>query len=387
VEGHRRLKITDNLLMLERGRDEFILTDYVDLPALYVKKGKRYIKDFLKAVADLKTYKRTLEAFPHDADLLNTLLHHGIIVPHSFKRKPLQNHSPDGPESHNKTSISLYLLISQSCNLGCIYCLNGKKTYQTDKTLKMTRDIAFRSIERCLVDLAPGGRLEVVFFGGEPMLNWPLAKETIAHCEDSLRVRHPEKDIRYHVTSNLSLLPGDVIDWARRFDVTFLCDLDGPAEVHDVCRPFKNGRPSHESTVRNVRRLIDAGLRVDLRATVTNLNQDRLLEIAEHHKQSGGASSAFIPVNPVNSDEDILAERLLPSPKKIASGLIEIYRSGVWKNGELHPFSLYAPRLRPGALTVLGCGLPCGNTPVVDVNGDVFRVSISSASEGSTWAT
>jgi uncharacterized protein len=372
IKNNLRLKISENLLKIERGRNELLLADCINLRPLYIKKGRRYVDDFLKAASELKTYKNIVEAFPHDVDLLDTLLHHGIMVPHSLNRSRVRNYSPEGPDLHNKRSMSLYLLLSQSCNMGCVYCLNGRETYQTDKGLRMDKAVAFKSVERCFADIAPGGCLEVVFFGGEPMLNWPLAKETITYCEESLKRTYPGKNIRYHVTSNLSLIPTDLIEWAKRFGITFLCDLDGPPEIHNLCRPFKDGRPSHETVTDNIRRLIDAGLQVDLRATITALNQDRLLEITEHHKAVGGNSSAFIPVNPVNSDEDILPERLLPSPRKITRGMIEIYRSSVWKDRELYPFNLYVPRLKQGAMTVLGCGLAFGNTPVVDVNGDVF---------------
>jgi uncharacterized protein len=194
--GSTRLKVTDNLLMIERGREELILTDYVDLQPLYIKKGKRYIKSFLKAASELKTQKRTIEAFPQDADLLDTLLNHKIIVPHSLKRSEARHYSQEEPDLHHKASMSLYLLISQSCNMSCVYYLNGSKTYQIDKTLRMDREIAFKSIERCLTDISPGGSLEVVFFGGEPMLNWPLVKEAVTYCEESLKQTHPQKHIR-----------------------------------------------------------------------------------------------------------------------------------------------------------------------------------------------
>ncbi len=107
VNGDARLKVTENLLTLERGRDEIILTDYVDLRPLYIRKGKGYVKNFLKAASELKTCKRIMEAFPHDADLLDTLLAHGIIVPYSFKRPRVQNYLPEGPDLHNKASMSL----------------------------------------------------------------------------------------------------------------------------------------------------------------------------------------------------------------------------------------------------------------------------------------
>ncbi len=52
--------------------------------------------------------------------------------------------------------------------------------------------------------------------------------------------------------------------------------------------------------------------------------------------------------------------------------MTEIYQSKVWKEEEIYPFNTYSSRLLPGARTVHGCGAPHGNTPVVDVNGDVY---------------
>jgi uncharacterized protein len=373
VKNNARLRITESLLMLERGRDELLLADLVDLRPLYIKKGRRYIANFLKAASELASYESIINALPHEKDLLDTLLGHGIIVPGVASK---HNSRPGGSSGElcpdEKRSISLFLLISQSCNMGCVYCLNGTKTYQTGQDLRMSKGVAFRSVERCLDDIGPGGSLEVIFFGGEPLLNWPLAKEIITHCEDHLKAKHPGKRITYHLTSNLSFIPNDLIAWATKRDITFLCDVDGPETIHNRSRPFKDGRPSHGTITGNIKRLVAAGLKVDLRATITAFNQDHLLEITEHHKEIGGASSAFVPVNPVNSDEDILAARLLPSPRKIIKGLTEVYRSGLWKEEELYPFNQYAPRLMPGAGTSFGCGAPCGNTVVVDVTGNAY---------------
>ena len=373
MKQNGRLKITEHLLMLERGKDELLLADYLDLRPLYIRKGGKYIASFLKAVSALESHEKIADLYLHEIDLLNMLLDHGIIVPHGLPKADERSESlPEGLCFDHRRCMSLYLLVSQSCNMGCVYCLNGTKTYQPDKDLRMGKEVAFRSVERCLDTIIPGGCLEVIFFGGEPLLNWPLAKEIIVYCENSLKERHPEKQIKYHLTSNLSFIPPDLIEWATKYNITFLCDVDGPEPVHDICRPFKDARPSHETITRNIRRLVAAGLKVDLRATITSLNQDHLLEITKHHKAIGGKSSAFVPVNPVNSDEDILAERLLPSPQKIIKGMTDAYRAKVWKVGELYPFNQYAPRLVSGARTILGCGAPHGSTVIVDVNGDVY---------------
>jgi uncharacterized protein len=367
------LKIADGLLVLERGEAELLLSNNVEPRPLYIKEGRRYILEFLKAAAELGTYKKIIAAYPHESKLLEVMLDYGILVPPGDDR--LKKHlakTAARPKSGKKKMISLYLLLTQSCNMRCVYCLDGKQTYQTDQNLKMSKEIAFRSIERCLEEIDEHGRLEVIFFGGEPLLNWPLAKEVITHCEKCLSRLPPGRQRQYHVTSNLSILPDDLIEWAKKFDISFLCNIDGPPSIHDSARPFHNGSGSHEATARNIRLISQAGLRIDLRATVTALNQDHLLEVVEHHKELGGMSSALCTVNPINSDERILPENLLPSPDKVVRGMAEVYRSKVWRDCELYPFSIFAPRFTANTLTVVGCGAPYGHVVVVDAHGEVF---------------
>jgi len=375
IKHGTQLKITADLLKLERGRDELILANYLDLRPLYIKQGKQYILNYLEAVNDLGIYKKIIDAFPQETNLLDTLLDHGIIVANGFTTNNPRKSNLTKFDLENKSGMFLYLLLSQSCNMGCVYCLNGTQTYKTYKNLNMSREVAFKSIERCLDNIALQGYLEIVFFGGEPLLNWPLANEIITHCETFLKRKHPDKLFKYNLTSNLSFLPNDLIEWAKKYDISFLCDVDGPKKIHNACRPFKNGGPTHDIIIKNIRKLVMAGLRVDLRATVTALNQDHLLEIAEHHKSIGAKSSAFVPVNPVNSDEDLLDERLLPSPEKIITGITKVYKSKVWNVEELFPFNQYVPRLCQGAMMVVGCGAPYGNAVVVDVDGDVYPCS------------
>jgi uncharacterized protein len=367
------LKVADELLVLERGRDELLLTNNIKPRPLYINKGRRYILEFLKAAGELGTYKKIITTYPHEVNLLDVMLDYGIMVPHGTNRqhKNLKLLS-ERRDCEKRKVMSLFLLISQSCNMGCVYCLNGRNTYHTDKGLMMGKEVAFRSIERCLEDIAPSGCLEIIFFGGEPLLNWPLVKEIILFCENSLSEKRTDKQLKYHITSNLSLLPNDLVEWAQKYNITFLCDVDGPEPIHNRCRPFKNGRPTHNIIVRHIKHLLTAGLQVDLRTTITAINQDYLVETTEHHKAIGANASAFVPVHPVNSDGSILPERMLPSPDKVIEGMTNVYASGVWKSGEISPFNQYATRFMPEAITVIGCGAPYGNTPVVDVNGDVY---------------
>jgi len=368
-----RLRITKNLVTLERGAEELLLANSFYLQPLYFRKGRDYVRRFLDALAGLNTREEMLAALSGGSGLLDLLITHRILVPEADKdgHDGSELASFKGPRT-NQSGMSIYLLLSQSCNFGCIYCLNGTKTYKTGENLKMSEEVAFRGVEKSLASLAAGGRLEVAFFGGEPLLNWDLAKRVIEHCESELKPRYSDKEVTYHITSNLSFLPKDLIEWAKKYNISFLCDIDGPEDIHNRCRPYKGGAGSYSDVSGNVRKLIDAGLDVSLRATVTSINQHRMTEVAAHHRSIGGRGSAFVPVNPVNSDEDILNDNLLPDPRVLIDGLVEVYRSKIYSSENLFPFSIYSTKIVPGAKTVMGCGAPYGNTPVVDVNGDAY---------------
>lgn len=374
AEQDTDLACTKNLIILENGKDKLLLVNSFDPRPLYIKRGREYIKRFLESVKELRAANKIKKAFPQDTELLAMLMDHRIVITSADEKKGFDRTDMvyDKKARDDKSAMSLYLLLSQSCNLGCIYCLNGVKTYKKDKNLKMPEEIAYKSIERCLASLKPKGKLEIVFFGGEPLLNWPLAKKVMTHCEKNLKKKYTDKEIRYHITSNLTILPNDLVEWAKRYKITFLCDIDGPEAIHNECRPFKNGRSSHALIIKNIKHLIKAGLEVALRSTVTAKNQDLMLEIAKHHKEIGGIGCAFVPVNPVNSDEDILPENLIPSTNTLIKGLSKVYKSKVWDTKNLFPFNVYASHLHDGGRSVMGCGAPYGNTPVVDVNGDVY---------------
>jgi uncharacterized protein len=106
----------------------------------------------------------------------------------------------------------------------------------------MNERVAVQAVQRHLDLLAPDGTLEIVFFGGEPLLNWPLAKKIIQICESKFKQSHGDRNWKYHFTTNLTILPKDLIDWAQRHQISFLVNIDGPEQIHNRTRPALNHR-------------------------------------------------------------------------------------------------------------------------------------------------
>lgn len=353
------MKLTKYLVKFERNNSLLLLNSATVSPIL-IEKGKNYILNLLKDVNRIK-----------DKDILDFLSFHKIIVP------------DDDPEDYGiktvntgcvgkRAGVSLYLLLSQGCNLGCIYCYNGEETYGTSKKLMMPEDVAYKGIDLVARTMTPGQELSIVFLGGEPLLNWSLAKKVIIYCEDKIKKELPQLKILYHLTSNLSMLPPDLIKWGKKYRITFLCDIDGDRKIHNIARPYKDGRGSYDKITTNIRQLIKGGIRVGLRSTVTAHNMKSIKRISQLHKKIGGSSSAFVPVNAITSDEDILPKKLLPNPDTVAQGLRDLVRSNLWEKENLFPFNEYLERIRRRERNMWCCGAPLGNTPVLDVNGDIY---------------
>jgi len=387
------LALTSNLISLERGSDELLLLNSFHMRPLYVARGKEQVKRVLAGAAPGLTLSGLKSAFPRDTDLIQLLRDYHILIDAAGEKERFDRSEIEAAVAspRQRARMTAYLLVTESCNLGCIYCLNGTGTYQKDTPSMMSPAVAIQSVTACLEQISPEGQVEVAFFGGEPLLQWPLIKEIIRRCEEELKPRYSDKKIVYHLTSNLTICPPDLIEQIQKHNITVMSDIDGPPEIHDRCRPYRHGGPSHAQTAKTIRRLVDAGIAVSLRATLISLNQDHIMDIAAHHKVLGGSNSAFVPVCPVNSDRKFLADELLPDPDKIIAGLVEVYHSGLWDKQNLFPFNQYLSKLRPGTRQVVSCAAPSGTMPVIRVNGDVYVCIYLVGQEkyrfGTVWGT
>jgi uncharacterized protein len=365
-------KVADSVAALERA-GEHIIFNPEQVNPVFLPCGGEEALALLRTLREMGRLTRNMGDLcpPH---LFNFFLAHSLIVPFA-RPTPTPAHCHCPSRSGLAPARTLYLLLTHGCNQACLYCLNGQSTYHEAPTLLMSAAVARDALRTIAESITADGTLNIVFFGGEPLLNWRLAKEAIRYCEEELKPAHPGQTCTYHLTTNLTLFPDDLVAMARRHAITFLVDIDGPADLHDRIRPLKSsGRhgSSFRKSADHIARLRDAGLEVALRATVTSHNHHRLLEVTETHKALGGTGSAFVPLNAVDSDEWIMPFELCPDPALYADGLRQVYEERVWPVAALFPFSEYLSRLQPNYRSGVACGAPLGNTPVITADGRMF---------------
>jgi len=112
------------------------------------------------------------------------------------------------------TSVSLNM--AQGCNLRCTYCFAGEGDY--GKKAMMSAATAVRALEL----LARGkDRFQVLFFGGEPMLNFAVIEQVVAWCETQTT------RFTYSMTTNGTLLTGEKLAWLREKGFAITLSYDG----------------------------------------------------------------------------------------------------------------------------------------------------------------
>ncbi|MCE9553366.1 MAG: radical SAM protein [Planctomycetes bacterium] len=149
-------------------------------------------------------------------------------------------------------NFHLVLMVNHACNLRCHYCYTGAKSNRP-----MSRAVAVAALDRALASLAPGGLLELGFFGGEPLLEAPLVADVIQRASDETRAAGLR--LRVNLTTNGTL--ADPVAW----QVMLLPGLglhishDGLPEIHDRHRRGPDGRGSSASVLDTIGRLLASG--------------------------------------------------------------------------------------------------------------------------------
>lgn len=190
---------------------------------------------------------------------------------------------------------TIVLNVNTGCNLSCTYCY--KEDLATpSKGEKMNFEKAKKSIELLLKEGAKRDRVNVVYFGGEPLSNMPLIKAVTAYAEE--RCKEEGKKVDFSLTTNATLLTEEIADYLDGHAFGISISMDGPQAVHDSRRKTIGGSGTYDVVARKSRMLLNryrsraVGARVTLTAGYSNV-------AAIHHhlkNEIGFAEVGFAPV-------------------------------------------------------------------------------------------
>ena len=111
-----------------------------------------------------------LKAILEDAEALKE---QGLLYKEEVKAYPMKSHEVK----------ALCLHVSHDCNLRCKYCFADEGAYHSKREV-MSRETAFAAIDFLLRESGQRKVLEVDFFGGEPLMNLGVVKDTVYYAKE-----------------------------------------------------------------------------------------------------------------------------------------------------------------------------------------------------------
>ncbi|MFZ5352694.1 MAG: thioether cross-link-forming SCIFF peptide maturase [Bacillota bacterium] len=140
-------------------------------------------------------------------------------------------------EERDYHTKALCLNIAHDCNIRCGYCFASAGDYHGGRKL-MPAEIAKKAIDFLLESSGNRKRLEVDFFGGEPLLNFDVVKAAVEYGREIQK--EYGKRIGFTITTNATLLDDAVIGFLNENMDNVVLSIDGRKEVNDNMRRFQD---------------------------------------------------------------------------------------------------------------------------------------------------
>ena len=148
---------------------------------------------------------------------------------------------------------TMTLGVTEQCNLRCTYC-GFSGTYEGHR-VHNSKLMSFDVARKALDFLEQHSRLceyvNLAFYGGEPLLGSRLIKQCVAYANEIFRRR----SVRYHMTTNGTLLTDENCRLLIDNDFGIMISVDGPKSIHDRYRLNVSEKGTYDRIATNLARL------------------------------------------------------------------------------------------------------------------------------------
>ncbi len=209
---------------------------------------------------------------------------------------------------------ALCLHAAHDCNMRCRYCFAGTGDFGGRRAL-MDLETGIQALEFLFAASGPRRHVEVDYFGGEPLLNFPVVKQLIQYGKT--RSVQLGKVLKQTLTTNGLLLDQEVSDYLNSEGISLVLSLDGRPAVNDAMRPLKGGAGSYEHILPKLKKLVESrhGTNYYVRGTYTHANLDFSQDVL-HMVEQGFREVSVEPVVADSREYYALHEEDLPVLEK-----------------------------------------------------------------------
>ncbi len=234
------------LEQIGQGSDVFLMNTFTDAQVIV----SRDVADLLDRVGH-----NTEFLTDEQRDALATLTEHGFVVnDREGERRKVDQYFRNIRES--KEQLRVTVLTTLQCNFACDYCFQGDHGDHNKFAAKMSLETAARVVqwtEERLDAIRPESFV-LTLFGGEPLLNLPVAY----YLAEQLWAATQARGVRMlvNVITNGLLLTPEVVDRLAPYGLNGVkITLDGDHDTHNRMRPLRGGQGTFDKIIENIRRV------------------------------------------------------------------------------------------------------------------------------------
>ncbi len=224
---------------------------------------------------------------------------------------------------------------AHDCNLRCSYCFADAGEYHMRDKALLPPETGKKALDWLVAHSGNRYNLEVDFFGGEPLMNFPAIKEIVAYGRE-LETKH-HKRFKFTTTTNGVNLNDEMIAFLNREMDNVVISIDGREAVHDRMRPTANGKGSYALIIDHAKKLVNARKQQQyyIRGTYTRYNLDFASDVL-HLAEEGFEQLSIEPV--VTTADKTYALRMEDVPRigeeyeRLGKEYIKRRKDGRWFN-------------------------------------------------------
>lgn len=255
-----RLYLPETLFEEQVDQERWVLfaPDFAGLPVLIDEATRALLHSFANGAT-------VTDVLARQPDAVSALLTISSLEERGFLRAaPACLPYPAPPPRRDARDFSIWLHITNMCNLKCAYCFVGEKTNDG-----MTTEVMKKVAEniRTTTDARGTQEIAVKFAGGEPTISVPRMEQFRAILLSEME--GSSAHVRFGVLSNGTLVNDQLVRFLKETGTSISISLDGYGDAHDIFRVNAAGKGSWDTVSANVETLIAHGIRPYIMGTIS----------------------------------------------------------------------------------------------------------------------
>jgi len=151
----------------------------------------------------------------------------------------------------------VYFILTEKCNFRCKYCFIKNQESPDHNSGNMTPEVAIKGLDFfCRLVAEDPKQFEsektIVFYGGEPLLNWTVLKILLGKIEEYIQSGKLPKKTILNMVTNGSLVTGEIAKKLKDCNVQVSISIDGDSFATNSSRIYADGRPVYQDIKKRI---------------------------------------------------------------------------------------------------------------------------------------